>query len=130
MSQLNVDLNTLRHSTAHVLAQAVLKKFPNASLGIGPAIEDGFYYDFDLTDSITESDLTELEDIMQEIINEKQQFRYFSLDRAATLDKLNETNQQYKLELVNDLDLDEYSFYENGPFIDLCKGPHMSILDA
>ena len=124
MSEL--DLQTLRHSTAHVLAQAVLKKFPKAKLGIGPAINEGFYYDFDLQNSITEDDLKDIEQIMQNIINEKQEFKQFNLPKHETIKTLTDTNQHYKLELVDDLNLNDYSFYQNGPFIDLCKGPHIS----
>ena len=125
MSKLTTDLNVLRHSAAHVLAQAVLRKFPQAKLGIGPAIEDGFYYDFDISESITESDLADIEIYMQEIINEKQEFSQFNLSKQATLSKLKESNQQYKCELVDDLNIDQYSFFQNGPFVDLCKGPHV-----
>lgn len=125
MSQLANALDTLRHSTAHILAQAVLKKYPTAKLGIGPAIENGFYYDFELDTSLTDSDLQELEGIMQQIIAEDQGFTCFTQTRAETESRLAQTNQPYKEELVRDLDLDEYSFYANGPFIELCRGPHI-----
>ena len=125
MSQLNNNLDTLRHSTSHVLAQAVLKLFPSAKLGIGPAISDGFYYDFDLETTITEDDLSKLESIMHDIINEGQSFAHFTLDKETSLKKLQESNQTHKCELIQDLQLDTYSFYENGPFTDLCKGPHI-----
>ncbi len=125
MSQLTTDLATLRHSTSHVLAQAVLKKYPNAKLGIGPAIDDGFYYDFDLESPLTDSDLEEIESIMQDIIKENQTFTHFSLSKTEALSRLKKTNQTYKCELIDDLNLDNFSFYENGPFVDLCKGPHI-----
>ena len=125
MSQLINNLDTLRHSTSHVLAQAVLKLFPSAKLGIGPAISDGFYYDFDLDTPITEDDLSKLESIMHDIVNEGQSFAHFTLDKKTSLKKLQESNQTYKCELIQDLQLDTYSFYENGPFTDLCKGPHI-----
>ena len=125
MSQLTQDLAILRHSTSHVLAQAVLKLFPTAKLGIGPAISDGFYYDFDLDTPITEEDLINLESIMLDIINEKQSFSQFSLNKTAALKTLQDSKQHYKCELIEDLQLDDYSFYENGPFVDLCKGPHI-----
>tara|TARA_B100000427_G_scaffold92742_2_gene76546 strand:- start:12716 stop:14458 length:1743 start_codon:yes stop_codon:yes gene_type:complete len=125
MPQLTNDLDTLRHSTSHVLAQAVLKLFPTAKLGIGPSISDGFYYDFDLDVPITEEDLEKLELIMTQIIDENQLFSHFSLGKAESLKRLQQSNQPYKCELVNDLQLNDYLFYENGPFIDLCKGPHI-----
>ena len=120
-----LELSTIRHSAAHVLAQAVLIKFPNAKLGIGPAIENGFYYDFDLDTPLTDDILEELESIMQTIIDEKQEFEHFDLSKEETITHLKNTNQDYKVELVNDLSLDTYSFYKNGPFTDLCKGPHI-----
>lgn len=116
----------IRHSASHVLAQAVLALFPDAKLGIGPAIDDGFYYDFDLSRSLTPDDLIELEQKMREIIREDQAFSTYSLDRGETDETLRTQDQPYKLEIVRDLDLPDYSFYENGPFVDLCRGPHVS----
>jgi threonyl-tRNA synthetase len=126
MSQLESRLSTIRHSTAHVLAQAVLKKFPDAKLAIGPAIESGFYYDFDIETPLTEDILIELEDIMKTIINENQEFKQYDLSKKEAIINSEKTNQPYKLELIKDLNLDTYSFYENGPFTDLCKGPHIN----
>ena len=124
------SLSTLRHSASHILAQAVLKLFPDAKLGIGPAIEEGFYYDFDLNKPLTESDLASLEAIMKMIINEKQSFKHYNLSREDSEKLLKEKHQPYKLEIIRDLNLQEYSFYENGPFVDLCKGPHVETTDA
>ena len=90
------SLNTLRHSTAHVLAQAVLKLYPNAKLGIGPAIENGFYYDFDLPDTLTENDLEKIEKEMEMIIKEKQTFTSYTLSKKDTIEKLSKTKQEYK----------------------------------
>ncbi|NDC82125.1 threonine--tRNA ligase [bacterium] len=115
----------IRHSASHVLAQAVLAMFPDAKLGIGPAIDDGFYYDFDLPRTLTPDDLAELESKMASIIAEGQEFSTYTLDRSATETHLAHENQPYKLEIVNDLNLDTYSFYKNGPFVDLCRGPHV-----
>ena len=119
------QLSTIRHSAAHVLAQAVLQLYPNAKLGIGPSIEEGFYYDFDLDESITEDDLLRIEKEMTRIINEKQAFKQYDLSRAEAEAKLKGMKQSYKCELIDDLNLSEYSFYENGPFVDLCRGPHV-----
>ncbi len=118
-------LSTLRHSASHVLAQAVLHLYPTAKLGIGPAIEDGFYYDFDLDVFLTEEDLPKIEKEMKRILKEKQAFTHYDLNRKDALEKIAKSNQHYKKELIEDLNLDAYSFYENGPFVDLCKGPHI-----
>lgn len=114
-----------RHSASHVLAQAVLALFPDAKLGIGPAIDDGFYYDFELDRPLTPLDLNKLEKRMKRIIQEKQEFTQFNLNRTETEKRLQDSKQNYKLELVNDLNLDTYSFFENGPFVDMCRGPHV-----
>jgi threonyl-tRNA synthetase len=123
MTDLQQDLDRLRHSTAHVLGQAVLSLYPDAKLGIGPAIEEGFYYDFDLDIALSESDLEKIEIEMARIISEKQEFIQYDLDKKAAIEKLE--SQFYKHELIQDLNLPSYSFYENGSFVDLCKGPHI-----
>jgi len=119
-------LHEIRHSASHVLAQAVLALFPEAKLGIGPAIDEGFYYDFDLPRTLTPDDLTDLEQKMRAIIAENQEFSTYNLDREETEVVLSESQQPYKLEIINDLNLGEYSFYKNGPFVDLCRGPHVA----
>lgn len=129
MSELVTDINIVRHSTAHVLAQAVQVFYPDAKLGIGPAIDDGFYYDFDLNETLSDADLEKIEQEMTRIINEKQSFKQFDLSREKAIEILKNQQQDYKCELIEDLDLSEYSFYENGPFLDLCKGPHVESTD-
>lgn len=118
------SLFDIRHSASHVLAQAVLALFPDAKLGIGPAIDDGFYYDFDLPRALTPDDLIAIESKMKGIIDDDQTFSTFTLDQEAA--RAHQASQPYKLEIIADLDLPEYSFYENGPFIDLCRGPHVT----
>ena len=120
----STDRYRIRHSAAHVLAQAVLERFPEAKLGIGPPISTGFYYDFDLETALTDDDLADLEARMMRIIQDDQVFTYFEADRASALDRVKD--QPYKQELIRDLNLETYSFYQNGPFIDLCKGPHVT----
>jgi len=120
-----IDIEKIRHSCSHILAQAVQREFPDAKLGIGPVIDNGFYYDFELPRALNEDDLKVLEKHMKAIIKEKQAFSQYDLSREKAIEHLKNTNQPYKLELVDDLDLDTYSFYENGPFIDLCRGPHI-----
>ncbi|MDA1353251.1 MAG: threonine--tRNA ligase [bacterium] len=121
----NYPLSTIRHSAAHVLAQAVQREFPNAKLAIGPAIDEGFYYDFELPRAITPDDLVVFEKHMQDIINENQEFKQYDVSREEAQKRFKETNQEFKTELISDLNLPEYSFYENGPFVDLCRGPHV-----
>lgn len=119
-------LYEIRHSASHVLAQAVLALFPDAKLGIGPAIDDGFYYDFDLSRTLTPDDLIALEQKMAAILAEDQVFSTYVLDRAQTEAVIADSEQPYKLEIVRDLDLGDYSFYKNGSFVDLCRGPHVA----
>lgn len=125
MGKNTYSLETIRHSAAHILAQAVQKRYPEAKLGIGPAIDDGFYYDFDLPVTLNDDDLQAIEDDMNVIIKEKQPFKQYDLNKEDAIQKLKDANQDYKLELIDDLNLDTYSFYENGPFVDLCRGPHV-----
>lgn len=119
-------LYEIRHSASHVLAQAVLALFPDAKLGIGPAIDDGFYYDFDLSRTLTPDDLIALEQKMAAILAEDQVFSTYVLDRAQTEAVIADSEQPYKLEIIRDLDLGDYSFYKNGSFVDLCRGPHVA----
>lgn len=119
-------IEELRHSTAHILAAAVLELFPDAKLAIGPTIDEGFYYDFDLTAPLTPDDLTQIENRMRRILKTNQEFCHSSLPRDAALALMAEKNQPYKVELIQDLDDQELSFYQVGSFMDLCKGPHVS----
>jgi len=116
-------LQKLRHSTAHVLAQAVKKVFPDAKLAIGPAIEDGFYYDFDLEKPFTPSDLKKIEHEMKDIIRKNYVFEKNTLSKEEAK-KLFE-NEPYKKELIDGLEEEEATIYTNGDFTDLCKGPHV-----
>lgn len=114
----------MRHSASHVLAMAVLKLHPGAKLGIGPAIDDGFYYDFDLTEPLTNDDLPKLESLMREVIKDDYTFEQVKLSRKEAEQTLKD--QPYKLELLADIPDDPVSFYKSGDFIDLCIGPHVS----
>ena len=115
------ELEKLRHSCSHVLAQAVKKLFPNAKLGIGPAIEEGFYYDFDNVE-FKEEDLEKIEQEMSKIIKENQDFKKLEVTSKKAEEMLK--GKPYKLELLNELE-GKPSFYQNNEFIDLCKGPHL-----
>lgn len=116
--------DALRHSASHVLAYAVKRLFPEAKIAIGPAIEDGFYYDFDKEGAFTTSDLEKIEAEMKKIIKENPQIERFELPRNEALELMKD--EPYKVELINDLGEDEViSFYKMGDFVDLCAGPHV-----
>ena len=130
------ELYRIRHSTAHIMAEAVLEMFPDAKIAIGPAIEDGFYYDFDLPRTLTPEDLEVIENRMRELIKAKEAFVYreVNADEARQIFK----DQPYKLELIDGLEhgnLDDdgnpteekqiISTYQSGKFVDLCRGPHV-----
>jgi threonyl-tRNA synthetase len=117
-------LDILRHSSAHVMAEAVTQLFPMAKVAIGPSIEDGFYYDFDVPRPFTPEDLEAIEQRMRDIIAEAQPFQRAVLDRVEALDAFKE--EPYKEELVRELPADEeISTYTQGTFTDLCRGPHV-----
>jgi threonyl-tRNA synthetase len=124
-------LHRLRHSAAHVMAQAVLEKFPEAKIAIGPPVEDGFYYDFDLPRPLTLEDLGEIEARMRKIVAQGHDFVYEEIDREEARGLF--ADQPYKLELIDDLlatgagadDVPGLSIYKSGPFVDLCRGPHV-----
>ncbi|SHM11693.1 threonyl-tRNA synthetase [Caldanaerovirga acetigignens] len=118
--------DAFRHSTSHVMAQAVKRLFPDVKLGIGPAIEEGFYYDFDREESFTPEDLEKIEKEMEKIIAEDQPFIRMEVTREEAIKKLQEMGEPYKVELVQNLPEDaKISFYKNGEFLDLCAGPHI-----
>ncbi|MDR2354167.1 MAG: threonine--tRNA ligase [Deltaproteobacteria bacterium] len=121
-------LHLLRHSVAHIMAEAVVRLFPEAKVAIGPSIEDGFYYDFDNPDSFTDSDLERISKVMERLIEEAQPFsrRELPIDEALTY--FRGKNEAYKVELIEDLKKggeSTVSFYECGDFVDLCRGPHI-----
>ncbi|MGI6752418.1 MAG: threonine--tRNA ligase [Anaerovoracaceae bacterium] len=119
------DSHAFRHTTSHILAQAVKRLFPQAKLGIGPVISGGFYYDFDLEHRFSDEDLAALEKEMKRIIKANLPLEYFELSRDEALKLMEEKGEDYKVELINDLPEDEViSFYKQGEFIDLCAGPH------
>lgn len=121
--------DAVRHSISHVLAYAVKRLYPEAKLAIGPAITDGFYYDFDVENSFSAEDLVKLEDEMRKIIKENPSIERFELPRAEALKLMEDANEPYKVELINDLGEDEViSFYKMGDFVDLCAGPHLMSL--
>ncbi|MDR2585160.1 MAG: threonine--tRNA ligase [Prevotellaceae bacterium] len=118
--------NTYWHSSSHLMAAALEKCFPGVKFGIGPAVENGFYYDIDLGDkSITEADLAQVESVMLELAKEKQQFVRQDITKGEAIDVYTRKGDEYKCELINDLQDGTISFYTNGAFTDLCRGPHI-----
>ncbi len=118
-------LRTVRHTCSHVLAEAVKRLYPDAKLTIGPAIEDGFYYDFDAA-PFSREDLDEIEKEMKKIIKEGKEIVRFTLPRPEAIQLMKDRDEPYKVELIEDLPEDaELSFYQQGDFIDLCAGPHL-----
>ena len=114
------------HTTAHVMAQAVKRLFPDAKLTIGPAIEHGFYYDFDVEKPFSEDDLVKIEDEMRKIIKEDLKLERFELPRDEAIKLMKENNEDYKVEIIEELPEGEViSFYKQGDFTDLCRGPHL-----
>ena len=115
-------IEVLRHSCAHVLAQAVKRLYPDAKLGIGPAIENGFYYDFDKKDPFTPADLKKIEEEMNKIIKEDYKFERKEISKEEARKLF--SDEPYKLELLEEMD-EPISVYKDGEFVDLCKGPHI-----
>lgn len=118
--------HAFRHTSAHILAQAIKRLFPEVKLAIGPAIDNGFYYDIDLDHRITPEDLEKIEAEMKKIVKENHKIEKFELPRAKALELVAEMGEDYKVELINDLPEDAIiSFYRQGEFVDLCAGPHL-----
>ena len=120
------ELRAIRHTASHVLAQAVKRLYPETKLAIGPAIDDGFYYDFDREGGFTPEDLEKLEAEMTKIVKENLPVKPFVLPRAEAVRFMEEKGEPYKVELIEDLPEEEtISFYQQGEFVDLCAGPHI-----
>ncbi len=119
-------LSRMRHTTAHVMAQAVRELFPDAQMGIGPVIADGFYYDFLLPKALTEADLPALEEKMARIVRDNLPLTRFVESREDARARCEAMNQPFKVQLVDELpEGEEISFYQQGDFVDLCRGPHI-----
>ena len=119
------NLEIIRHTTSHIMAQAVKRLYPDAKLAIGPAIENGFYYDFDNLD-IKQEDLEKIESEMKKIIKENLKIESFKLPRDEAIKLIESKGESYKVELINDLeDGEEISFFKQGEYVDLCVGPHL-----
>lgn len=115
----------IRHSTAHVMALAVKRLFPHALVTIGPSIDNGFYYDFDVETPFTQADLEKIEAEMKKICAERLPFARSEMPSADAVAKFTEMGEKYKVEIINDLGADTVSLYQEGEFTDLCRGPHV-----
>ncbi|GAI16865.1 unnamed protein product, partial [marine sediment metagenome] len=118
-----MKIETIRHSLSHIMAAAVQELYPKTKFGIGPAVENGFYYDFDLPQSLSSEDLTKIEKKMRELIRQNIRFKKKIISKVEA-EKIFK-NQLYKLELIGELPGKKVGIYESEKFIDLCKGPHI-----
>ena len=126
------EVHVLRHSAAHIMAQAIKRLFPQADFAFGPATQNGFYYDVDLGDTkLTPEDLEAIEKEMKKICKENLPFKAFVLNREDAIALMRERNENYKIEHIADLsDETEFSFYQQGEYIDMCIGPHIAYTKA
>ena len=127
-----LELEVIRHTAAHVLAQAVKRLYPEADFGYGPATEKGFYYDVDLGDiKLTDEDLNKIEAEMRKIVKENLPIKPFILPRAEAIKLMQDRKEKYKVEHIGDLPDDAViSFYQQGDYIDMCVGPHLCYTKA
>lgn len=123
--------NAFRHTTAHILAQAVKRLYPNTKCAIGPSIADGFYYDFDFDFRFSEEKFAEIEAEMKKIVKENLQLKHFIAERNEAMRLMEERDETYKLEMLGELPEDEeISFYEQGEYLEMCAGPHVAYTSA
>ncbi|MGA1874695.1 MAG: threonine--tRNA ligase [bacterium] len=115
----------LRHSASHIMAQAVQELFPEAKLAIGPAIEDGFYYDFDLDTPLNQNDFEKIEKIMKDIVRRNLKFQREVVDRQEAVEIFKQRGETYKVELIEGISEPKVGLYRQGDFLDLCRGPHI-----
>lgn len=123
--------NAFRHTAAHILAQAVKRLYPGTKCAIGPAIADGFYYDFEFDFDFSEECFEKIEQEMKRIVKENLQLRHFTLSREEAVKRMEESNEPYKLEIIREMPEDEVlSFYQQGEYVELCAGPHVAYTSA
>ncbi len=128
---MEVEENMYWHTTSHIMAQAVKRLFPKAKVTIGPAIENGFYYDFDVETPFSEEDLKSIEEEMKKIIKEDLEIERFELPKEEAIQFMKEKDEPYKVELIEELlEGEVISFYKQGEFTDLCRGPHLPTTGA
>ncbi|MBQ8598243.1 MAG: threonine--tRNA ligase [Lachnospiraceae bacterium] len=127
----NLGQEAFRHTSAHILAQAVKRLYPNTKCAIGPAIADGFYYDFEFDFNFSEDYFAEIEAEMSKIVKENLQLKHYVLSREKALQEMEKRGEIYKAELLNDLPEDEViSFYQQGEYLEMCAGPHVAYTSA
>ncbi len=120
-----------RHTTAHILAQAVKRLYPNTKCAIGPAIADGFYYDFDFDFRFSEENFAEVEAEMKKIVRENLQLKHFTADRERAMQMMEKRGEIYKIEMLRELpENEEISFYQQGEYLEMCAGPHIAYTSA
>lgn len=119
-------IEALRHSCSHIMASAVKKLYPQVKLGIGPAIDNGFYYDFDIPQGIKEEDLEKIEQLMKKEIDSDYPFIHEEWDAKEAINFFQKQGENYKVELIKDLATEKVSVYRHNDFLDLCKGPHVA----
>ena len=123
---MDVEESMYWHTTSHIMAQAVKRLYPEAKVTIGPSIENGFYYDFDVEKPFSDEDLAKIEEEMKKIIKEDIEIERFELPRDEAIKLMEEREEPYKVELIKELpDGEVISFYKQGDFTDLCRGPHL-----
>ena len=118
------------HTSAHILAQAVKRLWPDTLCAIGPAIAEGFYYDFSFSFDFSAEYFGEIEAEMKKIVRENLQLRHYTLSREKALALMEEKGEPYKAELIRDLPEEELSFYQQGDYVELCAGPHVAYTSA
>jgi threonyl-tRNA synthetase len=121
----DTPLATLRHSTSHVMAQAVKRLFPDVKVAIGPAIEDGFYYDFAKAEPFTPEDLPRIESVMREIVASNLPFERIEMPRREAIEFFRQRDEPFKVEILEGIEAERVSLYRQGEFVDLCRGPHV-----
>ncbi len=123
--------NAFWHTTAHILAQAIKRLYPDTKCAIGPSIKNGFYYDFDFHFHFSEENFAEVEAEMKKIVNENLQLKHFIVDHKKAIQIMEEKNESYKIELLNELPKEEkISFYQQGEYLEMCAGPHIAYTNA
>jgi len=121
----DMDLSILRHSVSHIMAQAVKEIWPDAKLGIGPSIDDGFYYDFDKKEPFAPEDIEKIEKKMNHIIKQNLKFQREELDKKDAIKLFKALKEKYKVELLEEIPDEKVTVYRQGDFVDLCRGPHL-----
>ena len=122
---LTPELEVCRHSSAHIMAQAVRRLFPGTKITIGPAIDTGFFYDFDTDHAFTQEDLVKIEAEMRRIIKDNFEFVREEISRGEAIEIFEKMNENYKVEILREIDEPTVSIYKQGEYLDLCRGPHL-----